>query len=173
MTLALFTTPRLRVRRLDAGDVDDLLAVYGDRDSMRWVGDGEPLDRPECLEWVRVTERNYAERGYGMSALVGAASGRVIGFCGLVHPGGQPEPELKYALRREFRGNGYATEAARAMLAYGAEAFGLRRVIATVAPENAASQRVLTKAGMIRLETTRHAPDGSGSMLFAWTPPCA
>jgi ribosomal-protein-alanine N-acetyltransferase len=128
------------------------------------------IGRCLSMEDVEVTERNYATRGYGMTALVLKESGEVVGFCGLVHPGGQPECEIKYALRRAFWGQGLATEAVRAMLAYGARTHGLSRVIATIYPENTASARVLAKAGMQEVET-RQNDDGTFTKVFAWQPP--
>ena len=62
---------------------------------MRWVGEGKPITQIQCEEWFKVTEANYAKRGYGMFALDHRDSGRVVGFAGLVHPGGQVEPEIK------------------------------------------------------------------------------
>lgn len=163
----LFRTERLVVRAMTADDVDALFAVYGDADAMRWVDDGQPIEWEACLQWVEVTARNYATRGYGMSALVLGPGGPVIGFCGLVHPGGQAEAEIKYALLREHWGQGLATEAVRGMLAYGAEHFSLERVIATVDPDNAASQRVLAKAGLT-LGETRQNDDGSSTLVLVW-----
>lgn len=166
----LFETPRLRIRRIQTGDAEAMFAVYGDADAMRWVGDGRPLNRDQCDEWVGVTLRNYATRGYGMVAIVERESGEVIGFCGLVHPGGQPQAEIKYALRRDRWHQGLATEAARALLAWGAATWGLLEVIATAAPDNTASHSVLLKAGLKRGEL-RQNPDGSHTQVFAWTRP--
>jgi RimJ/RimL family protein N-acetyltransferase len=163
----LFETPRLIGRRLQSDDLNALIRVYGDADAMRWVGDGEPLDERECARWLEVTAANYRLRGYGMSALVARDSSRVIGFCGLVHPNGQEQPEIKYALEREHWGQGLATEAARAMLAYGAAAHGLRSVIATTDPDNKASHRVLEKAGMNVAGLHQH-DDGGRTLMFCW-----
>ncbi len=164
---SMFSTERLHVRHIEPADVDAMHAVYGDADAMRWVGDAVPLAREYCAEWIVITQRNYALRGYGMSALAERDSSEVIGFCGLVHPGGQPEVEIKYALRREYWGKGFATEAVTGMLAYGASSFAITRVIATTAPENIASHRVLSKAGMLRGELQRNE-DGSFTQLFEW-----
>jgi RimJ/RimL family protein N-acetyltransferase len=163
----VFKTPRLVARRLEHGDIEALLSVYGDPQVVRWVGDRKPLDRGLCEKWVEVTHRNYATRGYGMFTLVEQESGAVVGFCGLVHPGAQPEAEVKYALHRNCWGKGYATEAVCALLAYGASQLSLNEVIATVAPGNKASQSVLLKAGMQRGEVRRNE-DGSFTQLFAW-----
>lgn len=167
---ALFETARLRARRLHAGDVDALHAVYGDPQVVTWVGDGEPLEREGCVRWVEVTQRNYDTRGYGMVALLARDTGAIVGFCGLVHPGGQPEAEIKYAFGRAHWGRGYATEAAAALLAWGHAAFGIAHVIATVAPDNAASQRVLEKAGMKR-GRLRPNDDGSFTQIYDWHAP--
>lgn len=167
MSGTLFETTRLTARRLTADDVDALHDVYGDADAMRWVGDGQPLDRAQCAHWVEVTHNNYAARGYGMTALVERSTGTVVGFMGLVHPGGQEAAELKYALRRTYWGRGLATEAAHAMLDYGHRAFGLTCVIATVAPEHKASQQVLLKAGM-QAQELRPNDDGTFTQMFAW-----
>jgi RimJ/RimL family protein N-acetyltransferase len=167
MAQPLFETERLRCRRLEEGDLAAMVAVYGDADAMRWVGDGRPLDEAQCRRWLDVTANNIRQRGYGMATLVAKADGRSVGFCGLVHPGGQAEAEIKYALRRDCWGFGYATEAARGMLRHGAAAHGLKRIIATTAPANTASHRVLLKAGM-RRGALRRNDDGSFTQLFEW-----
>ena len=169
---ALFETKRLRCRRWIASDIDALAHVYGDAQAMRWVGDGEPLSREGCEAWLEVTARNYRTRGYGMFALEAPSTREIVGFCGLVHPGGQVEAEVKYTLRRESWGRGLATEAVRALLLYGAAAHGLRRIIATVAPLNHASQRVLTKAGMTRILVRRN-DDETCTHVFEWLAPPA
>lgn len=164
----LFQTARLSVRRITPDDFDAMYATYADPDAMRWVDDGQPISAEDCRRWIDVTLRNYATRGYGMSALCLREGGVVIGFCGLVHPGGQAEPEIKYALRRAYWGRGFATEAAVGMLGYGARALGIERVIATIAPANGASQRVLEKAGMapagVRLDE-----HGQPTAVYRWS----
>ena len=165
----MLETARLTIRRIVAGDAAAMHAVYGDAEAMRWVADGLPLARERCEDWVKVTERNYAARGYGMFTVLLRDSNEVVGFCGLVHPGGQPDAEIKYAFGRASWGKGYATEAATAMLRHGASAHGLARIIATAAPENLASHRVLAKAGM-KPEEPRRSEDGAVTLVFSWQP---
>lgn len=167
MTRILFSTPRLLCRHWRAEDLDALHAVYSDPEAMRWVGDGVPITRAACEAWLDVTQTNYNTRGYGMFALEYIDSGAVAGFCGLVHPDGQVEPEVKYAFMRSNWGLGLASETIPALLVHGHEKHGLARIIATVAPENLASQRVLIKAGM-RLVEQRQGDDGSLDNLYEW-----
>lgn len=166
----LFETPRLICRQLTPADEDELFAVYSDAEAMQYVDDGQPISRAEARRWIGVTVRNYLKRGYGMSVLrLKAEAEPVVGFMGLVHPKDQVEPELKYALKRAFWGQGLATEAADGMLRYGLAYKGLRYVIATTAPENAPSHRVLEKVGMQRSEL-RSDPDGGSTLVFEWRP---
>jgi ribosomal-protein-alanine N-acetyltransferase len=166
----MIETARLVIRRILPADAAAMHAVYGDAEAMRWVADGKPLALERCEEWVRVTGRNYAARGYGMFAVRLRDGDEIVGFCGLVHPGGQADAEIKYAFGRAHWGKGYATEVATAVLRYGASVHGLTRIIATAAPENLASHRVLTKAGMSPAKP-RHGEDGAVTLVFAWNAP--
>ncbi len=172
MLSALFQSERLLCRRWIADDFEQLYALYSDPESMRYVGDGQPISRALCEEWFKVTKANYAKRGYGMFTLVLRESGKVAGFAGLVHPRSQPEPEVKYAFLPLYRGMGLASELVPELLAYGTAAHGLRRIIATVAPGNLASQRVLAKAGM-ELAHRRQNDDGSTTLVYEWLAPSA
>ena len=172
MTSTIFQSDRLTCRRWIPEDFEPLFAVYSDANAMRWVGDGQPITRDECQEWFKVTQANYAQRGYGMFALVDRESGVVVGFAGLVHPSGQTEAEIKYALRRTHWGRGLASEFVPLLLAYGALSHGLECIIATVALDNLASQRVLAKAGMVSAGQ-RTNDDGSTTLVFQWFAPSA
>ncbi|WP_237132362.1 GNAT family N-acetyltransferase [Pseudohongiella sp. O18] len=166
----IFETERLVVRRLRDSDLLDLMAVYGDADAMKWVGDGQPLTEEECREWLMVTRSNYEKRGYGMFAVELRFTPGVIGFCGIVHPGGQEDAEVKYAYLRRYWGQGIATEVLRGLIGYGVGTHGLSRMIATTAQENAASHAVLIKAGMGRGEL-RADDDGGFTQLFEYEVP--
>ncbi|NJN52342.1 MAG: GNAT family N-acetyltransferase, partial [Gammaproteobacteria bacterium] len=108
----IFETRRTQVRHLTVDDTDAMFEVYGDAEAMRWVDDGQPIAFDDCIRWIDVSKKNYSKYGYGMSAIVHRADGGVLGFCGLVHPGAQVDAEIKYALRRQYWGQGLATEVA-------------------------------------------------------------
>ncbi|GAA0357334.1 GNAT family N-acetyltransferase [Bowmanella denitrificans] len=162
----LFNTPRLVCRRWRNSDLDALYQVYSDPLAMQWVGDRKPISLPECHNWLHVTARNYATRGYGMFTLEEQTSGQIAGFCGLVHPGNQPQAEIKYALRRNLWGQGLASEFVPALLNHGAQVHGLELIIATVYPQNLASRRVLEKAGMLLVR--EFDDDGHTICLYEW-----
>ncbi|ALO45741.1 GNAT family N-acetyltransferase [Pseudohongiella spirulinae] len=168
----LFETERLCVRRWRESDLPAIFAVYSDAEAMRWVGDGSPITEEGCRQWMQITQNNYVTRGYGMCTVELKGSREIIGFCGIVHPGGQPEAEIKYAFMRSVWGQGFATEAATALLEYAFASLGIHYVIATTAPENAASHRVLLKAGMQRGELQDNE-DGTQTQVFFISRPSA
>jgi RimJ/RimL family protein N-acetyltransferase len=164
----VFSTSRLLIRKWRNTDVAALLAVYGDIGAMRWVSDGQAITMEACLKWLEVTQQNYVRRGYGMFAVEQQLSPGIVGFCGIVHPDGQKDAEIKYAYRREFWGQGFATEAAIGLIEYGTAAHGINHFIATTAPENTASHHVLLKAGMKRGALGEDS-DGFATQLFYLT----
>ena len=134
---------------------------------MRWVGDGDTITREQCEKWIEVTLGNYQKRGYGMLAIEEAKSGKLIGFAGLVHPGGQVVPEVKYAFLRSHWGQGFASETVRGLIEYGRSDHSMSYIIATAAPANVASHKVLLKAGFGR-GPLRQNGDGSETQVFVW-----
>jgi [ribosomal protein S5]-alanine N-acetyltransferase len=168
--MKLFSTTRLDARRLTPADASAMYAIYGDSETVRWVGDGVPLTLDECHRWVDVSMSNYESRGYGMSAVIERESGDMIGCCGIVHPGGQREAEIKYAFRRDQWGRGFANEVVPAMLDYGFQTLKLARIIATVDPENCASIHLLTKHGMGFVNLAKNE-DGTETATYALSAP--
>ena len=142
-------TARLLIRPIRPEDAEQLHAVYGDPDVMRWIPSG-PAD---SLETTRRRVARYIDEqdrsGFSLWAVIERASGRVIGDCGLFPVEGRgPEVELAYRLGRSAWGRGYATEAAATCLRYGCERLGLDRIIAITDPDHTASRRVIEKLGM-------------------------
>ncbi|MEU8569343.1 GNAT family N-acetyltransferase [Streptomyces pathocidini] len=92
-------------------------------------------------------------RGWGWWALEVRATGEFIGFTGL-DPVEEGMPftgvEVGWRLARAAWGHGYATEAARAVVAFGFEELGLAEVLAVTAAANLRSQAVMRRIGMTR-----------------------
>ena len=138
---------------------------------MRFVGDGtaaEPARNASDGWWS--PPRTTRSAATACSPWSSGRRAQVVGFGGLIHFAGRGEPEIKYALLRSAWGRGLATEAARALLGFAARTLGLQQVIATVDPDNHASQRVLAKAGMQRGALLQDE-DGSWTQYFDWRAP--
>jgi RimJ/RimL family protein N-acetyltransferase len=142
-------TERLIIRSFEPRDAEPWLAMLSDTEFRRHLAP-EPLPSREGLDGMierrRAMER---ERGHAMWAVDTKDTGTFVGQCGLwLAEETGPEIELAYHFRAASWNHGYATEAARAVLAYAFGPLGLRRVVAFVAPENVASCRVAEKVGM-------------------------
>lgn len=145
-------TDRLYIRGLRADDLDELYEVCGDPELMRHVGDGRPLSREQTRHWIEKSQDNYAKHGFGCAAVVAKDGDRFAGYCGLVYGPGGAEVEIIYALKKQYWGRGLASEAAAAMLEYGLDKCRLKRIVATVDPENRASISIVKKLGMTHRE---------------------
>jgi ribosomal-protein-alanine N-acetyltransferase len=148
MSPHILETTRLTVRRMIKDDLPELLAVFGDAETMRFYP--APFDRQRMQDWLDWNQRSYSKYGYGLWCLLLRASGEVVGDCGLVNQevDGIREVEVGYHVRRDLWGRGLATEAASACRDYGFEVLGRRRLISLIHPENRASRRVAEKVGM-------------------------
>lgn len=141
-------TSRLRFRPFAPDDLDALAEIFGDREVVKFLGDGEAVTKAETVQHLRnFIERYWEQQRFGRWALIHKADDRLIGYCGLRLLNNEI-PELTYVLARAYWGSGLATEAARACLRYGFEELGLERIVAATQPENVASQHVLEKLCM-------------------------
>jgi ribosomal-protein-alanine N-acetyltransferase len=157
-------TARLRIRDLTPADAEGLFPIYADAECRRFIG-GEPTKSlDEQREQLAATlERQAGEQpGYGRWAVERLADGLLVGVVLLKHPPdaeGRPLPDVEvgWHLGRFAWGNGYATEAARAMLDHARDTLKLPVVYAIVLPENVRSIRVTERLGMKPLGlTTRY-----------------
>ncbi|MEH1906575.1 MAG: GNAT family N-acetyltransferase [Nostoc sp.] len=150
----ILETQRLFLREMTLSDLDALLLVLGDAESMRYYP--KPFDREMVEKWIDWHRRNYAQHGLGLWAMVLKATGEVIGDCGLVwqEVEGHQELEIGYHVRRDQQMQGYATEAASACQKYALNVLDSARVISLIRPENIPSRRVAEKNGLKIVQET-------------------
>ncbi len=138
-------TSRLRLRAIAASDWPAIFAYMSDPRVTAFLPEGV-LDETASRSFA---ETRSGEDG-GAVAVIEKASGHMIGHMPF-HPWLAPQThEIGWAFHREHQGKGYATEAARALLAHAFDVLKAHRVIATCQPENSASWRVAEKLGLRR-----------------------
>ncbi len=145
--MATLQTDRLTLRMLREADLDAYAEMCADPEVMRYIGDGQPLDRPVAWRNLAMMVGHWSLRGYGLWAAEERSSGALVGRIGFWNPEGWPGFELGWMLRRSFWGRGYATEGARAALRHAFTQLGRPQVISLIRPENAASVRVARRLG--------------------------
>jgi RimJ/RimL family protein N-acetyltransferase len=142
-------TRRLALREFTRADVDALVTLDADPRVMRFIGDGSVGTRALCEAGIERVLARYAEdNGLGLWHASRQDDGRFVGWVSLKPCGDSPDIEIGYRLMHDAWGQGFATELARAMVRRGFDEVGLERIIGVTHPDNAASQRVLAKAGM-------------------------
>jgi RimJ/RimL family protein N-acetyltransferase len=143
-------TPRLLLRRWREADREPFAALNADPEVMAQFP--HPLTRERSDHLVDLIEAEFARNGYGLWAIEVVGTGQLIGFAGLNEVGFAahftPATEVGWRLARPAWGHGYATEAARAALAYGFDAAGLAEVVSFTSATNLRSQAVMRRLGM-------------------------
>lgn len=147
-------TARLCIEPFRAGDGDALYVMERDPEVKRYAGG--TLTREQTEKMLHKSIATVRDTGFGPLAIKlcgsdetgGEEAGEIIGLCGFYATTEAGEAEIFYGLARGAWGQGYATEAGKALVKAGFEQLGLRRIIAPVHPENQRSMRVLEKIGM-------------------------
>jgi len=149
--MTVLETERLSLRPMRRDDAKPLMRLFGDPFFMESFGRG-PFDESEMSAWVARNLAHQEQHGYGLFTIVLRRSEQVIGDCGLevMELEGEREVELGYDLRRDLWGNGYATEAALAVVEHAFGQLGLHRLVSMIRVGNSRSARVAERLGMVR-----------------------
>lgn len=111
--------------------------------------------------------RSYERFGFGLWMVEGKENHLPIGICGLIKRDELDDVDIGYAILPQFWAQGFATEAARAVMAYGREVLKLKRIMAIVSPDNEGSIKVLEKIGLEFEGIMRWPEDGSQLKVYA------
>lgn len=152
--MAVLETPRLRLRMFAQADAEAYADMLADPEVARYLSHGQPLSPSEAWRHMAMLLGHWQLFGFGPWAVEERASGELVGRIGPYDPAGWPGLELIWTIRRQSWGQGYATEGARAALAYVFEQMRCDRVISLIRPQNAASIRVAEKLGQRLQERT-------------------
>jgi RimJ/RimL family protein N-acetyltransferase len=148
LEIPILETERLRLRSFCKGDMEAYAALNADPEVLRYLGSGaEPWDRGRSWRHMAFLLGHWQLGGAGMWAVEHRETGAFIGMVGFAAPEGWPGFELAWTLTRRWWGHGYATEGARAALAYAFTTLEKARVISLIHPENRASIRVAERIG--------------------------
>ena len=146
-------TERLALRPFEADDLDVLCEIYADPAVVRYLYEGVRT-RDEVREVLerKIAARQLRQEGDTVQAAVALrATGELVGTV-LLHwvSEAHRQGEIGFVMHPAHNGRGYATEAARPLLAFAFEQMGLHRVIGRTDARNAGSARVLEKLGLRR-----------------------
>jgi RimJ/RimL family protein N-acetyltransferase len=151
-TAPTLETERMRLRAHRLQDLDACVAMWADPIVTRHIG-GKPFTREETWSKLMRYAGHWALMGFGYWAAEDKATGAFLGEGGFaefrrdVRPPIEGMPEIGWALVPSAHGKGLATEAVRAMCAWGDQNFGSTPTVCMIDPENIASAWVAKKCG--------------------------
>jgi len=146
------STPRLLLRGWRQDDREPFARMNADPMVRRYFA--TLLSRAESDALVDWHQDSFARHGFGFWAVELREPGTFIGFLGLCTPSFDahftPCVEIGWRLAAPFWNQGYATEGARAALAFGFDRLQLAEIVSFTTAANAPSRRVMEKLGMTR-----------------------
>ena len=154
-------TPRLLLRELLPTDEAGMFELDSDPEVHRYLGNRPVQTRKQSQETIAFVRQQYVDNGIGRWAVELKETGEFLGWAGLKL---MREPlnghvdfyDVGYRLIRRYWGQGFATEAARASVAYGFNVLQQPILYATADMENLASRAVLQKAGLRHVGVFEH-----------------
>jgi len=142
-------TERLRLRQWQGSDMAPYTAMLSDPPTARFITvDGKPvIDEMTGWRHTVVMAGHWVIHGAGMFVVEEKSSGQFAGRVGPWRPPGWPGFEVGWGIAKEFRGKGYAVEAAQASIDWAFATFEVERIVHCIDRENTASQAVARRLG--------------------------
>jgi ribosomal-protein-alanine N-acetyltransferase len=145
------TTPRLQLRRFDADSHahrDFIVELLNQRSFIDNIADRGVRTADDAARYLRDGPgASFARFGFGLMLIERREDGEALGMCGLLKRDYLDHPDIGYSLLDRHVGHGYVAEAAAATLRWGWEKFAMRTIVASTAPGNEDSVRVLERLG--------------------------
>lgn len=133
-----------------------MLRMEGDARVHTYLGNKPASSEEDATRIITSITDQYKKNGIGRWAVIWRRNGDFAGWAGLKYEEQLrelPYYDLGYRLHPDYWGLGIASECALEALKYGFETLGLETINAAAHPDNAASNRVLEKSGMDRIDT--------------------
>jgi RimJ/RimL family protein N-acetyltransferase len=169
--IPIIETERLILREWRPADVDEYARICAIPEVMRYMWPARPASPAESAYGVKLLEEHWLRWGFGHWAVEERESGRFVGRTGIKrHDDWELDPdntEVGWLYDPAVWGRGYATEGAREAVRFALEELGRPEVISIAHPDNAASQRVMAKAGMTYAGTRRWDARGIDVVWFS------
>ncbi len=160
-------TERLILRSLQKADSAFIFRLVNEPSFIQNIGDKGVRDLEGAWQYIlQGSMKSYDVNGFGLWLVALKDSLTPIGICGLVKRDGLDDPDVGYAFLPEFWKQGYAIEAASAVMIFAKETPGINRVVAITSPDNQPSIRVLNKLGLTFEKMVILPGASTGSSLF-------
>jgi len=166
--LTVIETDRLVLRRLSTDDAEFINELLNQPSFLRYIGDKEVRSNADAVRYIQTGPlASYERFGFGLYLVELKESGASIGICGLLKRDSLPDVDVGFAFLPSYWSQGYAFESASAVMTYGREVLGLRRIVAITSPDNDPSIRLLERIGLRFEGLIKLSEDKSEVRLFS------
>lgn len=142
-------TPRLRIRHLIVADTQFILQLLNDPSFIHNIADRGVRNEQDALDYLlNGPIKSYHSHGYGLYLVEHVETAKPMGICGLIYRPHLQETDIGFAFLPQYWGQGYATEAAQAVLQYGYHKLKLSRIVGLTSAGNLTSINLLSKLGL-------------------------
>jgi RimJ/RimL family protein N-acetyltransferase len=144
----ILETERTVIREVVEADAAFVLDLLNQPSFLKYIGDRGVRNLADAREFLETRYRqSYRDFGYGLYVVELKETGAAAGLCGFVKRDTLPDPDIGFAFLPQFWSQGYAHEAAAAVMKYGRDILGLTRILAITTQDNETSGRLLAKIG--------------------------
>ena len=165
--MKVLETERLILRWLSPEDAEFILQLVNEPSWLRFIGDKGVRTTNDARAYIlKGPVEMYSRLGFGLYLVGLKKEGSSIGICGLIKRDSLKDVDLGFAFLPAYWGNGFAYEAASAVMAYAEKVLGLKRVLAITSLDNDRSIKLLEKLGLRLERITKLAPDSEEVRLF-------
>jgi [ribosomal protein S5]-alanine N-acetyltransferase len=147
--MLIATTRRLHIRHSTPSDAAFVLELVNTPGWLQYIGNRHIYTEEDALGYI--TERimnSYAQHVHGLNTVT-LPDGTPIGLCGILKRDSLPLPDIGFAFLPQHAGQGYAYEAAQAVLAHAQQQLGYVQVAAITDQDNTVSINLLRKLGFV------------------------
>lgn len=160
-------TERLIVRRFTVEDAQFILTLVNEPSFLRYIGDKKIRSLEDARQYILSGPvASYDRHGFGLCLVELKETHTPIGMCGLLKREELPEPDIGFALLPAFWNQGFAFEAATAVLNDARERLGIQTILAITSLDNNASIKLLERLGFTFEKITKLAKDHEQVKLF-------
>ena len=166
--MLVLETDRLTLRHFNIDDAFFILALLNEPSFLRYIGDKKVRTLEDARQYIlNGPVATYERHGFGLYQVELRDTHTPIGMCGLLKREELPQPDIGFAFLPDFWNQGFAFEAADAVLTDARERLKLNRILAIVNPDNSVSIKLLEKLGLKCERNIKLAADRDDVKLFA------
>jgi RimJ/RimL family protein N-acetyltransferase len=160
-------TPRLILREFTVDDGEFIQELLNSPGWLKNIGNRSIETKEDAVNYIENRIRkSYTDSGFGFYIMILKQDNSKTGMCGLVKRDSLDDIDIGFALLPQYGNNGYAHEAAEAVMKFAKDQLKLKRIAAITIPNNNSSIKLLEKLGMKFEKTIKLPHDTEALMLF-------